>query len=285
MLEPVDRGTIRRLRGILKGPRALENLRPSGRVIASGQRDAGRALWLAQAGKNPGDKVLDAAAAGWLALGAPEDAERLYREAGDSRGLAWLYAEWILDVAAEDCKTGDPMVAEESRRNSAFAQKARSDLAATNDPELLAMTARFIEQKGHVLYSSGKIDWDYDEYQESLVARAHNLDPDLIPLPGELPKTIRIGGNVMAAKARFKPAPSYPPDARGLGIEGRVRLAVIVGLDGRVVRAAIVSGPMELQASALEAVRQWRYEPTLLNGKPVEVLTQVEINYVLGGSK
>jgi TonB family protein len=245
--------------------------------------DAGRALWLAQAEKNPGDKVVDAAAAGWLALGAPEDAERLYREAGDSQGLAWLYAEWILGVAAEDCKTSDPIIAEESRRNSAFAQKARSDLAATNDPELLAVTARFIEQKGHVLYSSRKIDWDYDEYQESLVARAHKLDPDLVPLPGELPKTVRIRANVTALKVLYQPEPVYPVFAQQKGIAGVVQLRAVVGRDGRVVKAEVMSGPVELSAAALAAVQKWRYQPMTVNGAPVEATTQVFVTFQRSG--
>jgi TonB family protein len=246
--------------------------------------DAGRALWLGQVEKNPGDKVLDAAAAGWLALGAPEDAERLYREAGDSRGLAWLYAEWILGIAAEDCKTSDPMVAEDSRRNSAFAQKTRSLLAATNDPELLATTARFIEQKGHVLYSSHKIDWDYDEYQESLVARAHKLDPDLVPLPGELPKSIRIHANANATtlKVLYQPGPVYPVFARQRGIAGVVELRVFVGKNGSVVKAEVMSGPVELRDAALAAVQKWRYRPMTVNGIPVEALTRVLVTFQLG---
>ncbi|HXN46814.1 MAG TPA: energy transducer TonB, partial [Bryobacteraceae bacterium] len=208
--------------------------------------------------------------------------ERLYRAAGDAKGLAWLYAEWILGVAAEDCKTSDPMVAEETRSNSAFAQKARSLLAATNDPELLAVTARFIEQKGHVLYSSHKIDWDYDEYQASLVARAHKLDPDLVPLPGEPPKTIRIVGNVTPLQVLYQPGPAYPVSAKQRGIAGVVELKAVVGKNGSVVHAEVTSGPVELRDAALAAVQKWRYRPMTVNGKPVEAMTRVFVNFQLG---
>ena len=95
-------------------------------------------------------------------------------------------------------------------------------------------------------------------------------------------KPMRIGGNVMQANL-ITPVvkPIYPPEAKQKRVEGTVRLEVTIDKDGHVSQIAIVSGPAELTQSATDAVRQWSYKPTLLNGEPVEVQTTVDVNYTL----
>jgi periplasmic protein TonB len=65
--------------------------------------------------------------------------------------------------------------------------------------------------------------------------------------------------------------PVYPPDARQAHLEGTVKLHVVVGADGEIQSFRTVSGPEALAQAAMLAVREWRYRPTLLNGKPVEM--------------
>jgi protein TonB len=95
------------------------------------------------------------------------------------------------------------------------------------------------------------------------------------------PQKIRIGGNVQAANLISKVNPVYPPEAKHAGTEGIVRLAVDIGPDGKVVSVNAQSGPDVLVQAAVEAVKQWTYKPTLLNGEPVEVLTTVDVNFTL----
>jgi|SRR5271165_297630 len=92
---------------------------------------------------------------------------------------------------------------------------------------------------------------------------------------------ISVGGNVQAAKIVGKVQPVYPEEARHDHIEGTVSLHVVIGKDGTVQQAALVSGHPALAQSAIDAVKQWRYQPTLLNGSPVEVDTQVNVVYSL----
>jgi TonB family protein len=92
---------------------------------------------------------------------------------------------------------------------------------------------------------------------------------------------IRVGGNVQAAMVIYNPKPLYPPAAKQARVQGVVRLNVIVGKDGTVQNLLVASGPPELAPAALEAVRQWVYKPTLLNGNPVEVSSVVDINFTL----
>ena len=95
------------------------------------------------------------------------------------------------------------------------------------------------------------------------------------------PKRITIGGNVQQAKLVRQPKPVYPPLAKQARISGVVHLAAIISKDGTIQDLKVISGHPLLIPSALEAVKQWVYQPTLLNGEPVEVSTQIDVNFTL----
>jgi len=92
---------------------------------------------------------------------------------------------------------------------------------------------------------------------------------------------IRVGGNVQRANLLHSVQPAFPPLAKAARITGVVRLNVTLGREGTVQQIEVVSGHPLLVPPAMEAVRQWVYRPTLLNGQPVEVVTQVEVNFTL----
>jgi len=96
-----------------------------------------------------------------------------------------------------------------------------------------------------------------------------------------IPDRIRIGGNVQQAKLISQPHPIYPPDAKAARIQGTVQLQATIGKDGTVQNLEVISGHPLLVPAALEAVKQWVYQTTLLNGNPVEVLTQIDVNFTL----
>lgn len=102
------------------------------------------------------------------------------------------------------------------------------------------------------------------------------------PPPKVTPSRIRQGGNVQAAKLINRVTPNYPPLARQTRIAGTVRLHAIIGKDGTVQQLTLESGHPLLVQAALDAVRQWRYQPTLLNGVPVEVDTTIDVIFSLG---
>ena len=95
------------------------------------------------------------------------------------------------------------------------------------------------------------------------------------------PTRIRVGGNVQQAKLIKQPKPVYPPLAKQARIQGTVRFTAIIGKDGTIQNLQLVSGHPLLVPSAQEAVKQWVYQPTLLNGEPVEVVTQIDVNFTL----
>lgn len=97
------------------------------------------------------------------------------------------------------------------------------------------------------------------------------------------PQRIRVGGNVQAAKVRKMVRPAYPDTAKARGVEGPVLLRAVITREGDIASLDLLNSTAdaELAAAAIEAVKQWKYETTLLNGNPVEVITQITINYTL----
>ncbi|HSH16804.1 MAG TPA: energy transducer TonB, partial [Verrucomicrobiae bacterium] len=104
---------------------------------------------------------------------------------------------------------------------------------------------------------------------------------NLPPPPPKETRRIRVGGNVQQARLINRPNPVYPPLARQARIQGTVRLQAIIAKDGSISQLEVVSGHPLLVQSALDAVRQWRYQPTLLNGEPVEVVTTIDVVFTL----
>jgi len=102
------------------------------------------------------------------------------------------------------------------------------------------------------------------------------------PPPKAMPQRIHVGGNVENAKLVRKVTPQYPSIARAAHISGTVVLHAVIAKNGTVQQLKYVSGPALLMASAMNAVREWRYEPTELNGQPVEVDTTIQVVYSLG---
>jgi TonB family protein len=92
-----------------------------------------------------------------------------------------------------------------------------------------------------------------------------------------------IGILTNGPKLVLQQRPVYPAAARQAGVSGLVRLKAVIGKDGKVRDLAVVSGPAELAAAAMEAVSKWVYQPTLVNGEPVEVTNMVDISFTVSG--
>ncbi len=105
--------------------------------------------------------------------------------------------------------------------------------------------------------------------------------PAQLPPPASGMMRIRVGGNVQAANLIKKVTPVYPPLAKQARISGTVQFTALIGADGSIQSLQLVSGHPLLVESAQEAVKQWMYKPTLLNGNAVEVITQIDVNYTL----
>jgi protein TonB len=96
------------------------------------------------------------------------------------------------------------------------------------------------------------------------------------------PTRIKQGGQVTAASIITQTHPVYPPLARQARIQGTVVLSAIIDKEGKVAQLSVVSGHPLLVQAALDAVKQWRYKPTLLNGDAVEVDTTISVTFTMG---
>jgi periplasmic protein TonB len=93
---------------------------------------------------------------------------------------------------------------------------------------------------------------------------------------------IPVGGNVQMAKLIRKVIPEYPALAKTTRISGIVHLIGTIGKDGTIRNLQLIGGHPMLARAAMDAVKQWLYEPTLLNGEPVEVIAPIEVSFTLG---
>jgi periplasmic protein TonB len=104
------------------------------------------------------------------------------------------------------------------------------------------------------------------------------VKPDVVK-PIEVP--VVVGGAVQSAKLIKQIVPAYPPTARQLRISGTVHLLGIIAKDGTIQRLQVLSGHPLLRQAALDAVSQWIYRPTILNGQAVEVEAPIDVIFTL----
>lgn len=105
------------------------------------------------------------------------------------------------------------------------------------------------------------------------------------PPPPPKPKAptgpVRVGGQVAEANLIRRVQPVYPPLAKSARVSGTVEFSAVISKEGNIENLQLVRGHPLLVNAAREAVLQWKYKPTLLNGQPVEVVTQIIVNFTL----
>jgi periplasmic protein TonB len=116
----------------------------------------------------------------------------------------------------------------------------------------------------------------------------NSLITQLIPnppaaLPTVVVQKVRVSSGVAQGLLVHEVKPQYPTLARQARIQGTVVLQAVIGKDGTVQNLHVVSGHPMLTQAAIEAVKQWRYKPYYLNGEPIEVDTQISVNFTLAG--
>jgi protein TonB len=100
-----------------------------------------------------------------------------------------------------------------------------------------------------------------------------------VPIAGR--DAVRVGGEIRPPTRVKNVQPVYPDDAKAAGVSGIVLVEITIGTRGSVVDAQVSKSIPLLDQAALDAIYQWEYEPTVLNGEPVEVLMTVTVNFTL----
>jgi protein TonB len=127
----------------------------------------------------------------------------------------------------------------------------------------------------------GQSGVELDPVLRNMLRNAEPQSPPRQSFKSAPPQRIRVGGTVSAARLIYQPKPQYPELAKMTRTEGAVEFEAVIGKEGTIEELKVVRGHPLLVKAALEAVRQWRYQPTLLDGDPVEVVTEITVNFKL----
>lgn len=170
------------------------------------------------------------------------------------------------------------------RSSSAFVGRALKgvDVLGLSDQITRELLEKLPVHEGDMLdeTSHEKIVAAVSEFDEHLLVNLMTAAPGEARLIITAPDfAIRVAA--MSAKLIKQPRPSYPPAAKEQRIQGTVRLSAVIAADGTVKHVELISGDPLLSSAAVDAVRQWVYEPTLLNGEPVDVKTEIDVNFTL----
>ncbi len=271
-------------------------------VPAANAADHGavRAAWLRAVDQFPSNSEVTLNAVRFLHREHPDEAEQLLSRAVEANpndqklgaNLGFLYAVDILGTLGERART------ELNRSRNPFVLAG----AGVALPNLFPRTPAARNPNGD--------PWAF-ELAASLMARAREIAPDNVELRGPMPlipdyrqfmnqaaaespqaaevhtdpsglhTAIRVSAEVQASKLVLKPEAVYPPEAKQARIQGSVRFDAMIGPGGDVENLTLITGHPLLIPAAIEAVRRYRYQPTLLNGVPTQVIAPVAVSFVL----
>ncbi len=122
----------------------------------------------------------------------------------------------------------------------------------------------------------------FGDGRNDAITRVLSVTPRVAPSVNP-PRTVVVSKGVIDGLLVHKVTPVYPPLARQGRIQGQVVMQAIIGRDGTIQNLQVLSGHPWLVKAAIDAVKQWRYRPYLLNNEPVDVETQITVNFTLGG--
>ncbi len=154
-----------------------------------------------------------------------------------------------------------------------------SEIAYVIDPPSIASVSPAGADRGDAIRSLLREITNGEAEQAS---RQLLLPAQPVPPPAPVaPEPIRRGGSLQQADLIHQVLPSYPPLARQARIQGVVVLEAVINKEGAIETLRVVSGHPLLNQAAIDAVKQWMYRPTLLNGEPVPVITTITVSFSL----
>lgn len=271
-------------------------------------RDRLRNVWRNHARNYPTDaKVLATASQAFLGTFDFFEAEDLILNARrlepDNRGYLGQLA--VIYMTALDPPTHIATMAQDIE---SFKRKAANELDTSSDAQLVGLAGEMLTSSQTITVTGHNPQQEAElrarlhrrnELATKYLKRAQSLDPqnprwrlsllrastephivNIVPAePGV--KRITVGGNVQQANIVQKVEPEYPPLARQARIQGTVRFTAVLATDGSVKQLTLLGGHPLLVQAAKQAVEQWRFRPTLLNGEPVEVITNIDVGFTL----
>jgi hypothetical protein len=249
-----------------------------------------RSIWLDQLAVKPADPIIVGHASYFFRLSDRETAEKLLLDAmpkvsGASGWLGELYGLAALGVTSLDYTNDMTRTTGLSLPDSGFGKHAQSELLNSSDARVVLSALATVTSAGRNLARLRSIPAGFADFCESLRSRAQmfisknvyscettSIDPNSITTH-----------SVTAGKLKKHPNPKFPADARKQHIEGELKFSALVGEDGRIKTLDFVKGPLIFYPSTRETILTWEYEPTRLDGSPVEIITTITVNFDFKG--
>jgi TonB family protein len=182
----------------------------------------------------------------------------------------------------------DKATTERADQHAAESLKAAQDAWAALDVELKAQEGKWFksydkakELAGAAKTAGDKAAADAVAGKEKAEAIAAKEAADAAAKAKAASAAVRVGGKIRPPTKTKDVTPEYPAAAQSARAEGAVIIEATIGADGKVIDAKVLRSVRMLDQAALDAVRQWEYSPTLLNGKPVPVVMTVTVNFKL----
>ena len=222
----------------------------------------------------------------FLRLSAPEEVESLLIPRLKAMHLAAsrlgeTYALAALGVTALSPETGRAVAALPELPQSAFALHAREALLKEHDIRVSMAALATLRAAGDSLTAAGRLPEGFQALCESLQQHARDLYPPDQGTCVPKPAAAGITTEVIAARIKRQPRPKYPEEAKRRGIQGRVLFTGTIGKDGKIRSLEVQEGPFLLLEPSRRVVSRWEYEPTSIDGEPVDVVTDLEVKYDL----
>ncbi len=252
-------------------------------------------LFIGQAPKKPGSAVQSVAAVPVQTphASAPPPAE-IKGAAASEKPPAVAAAAAILPPAKKDEKTSRKVDAPQTAKPAVApppvnaSVPASSDLTTPADANSAPVARAFTPPAPS---AKPTVDTTIHEAPPALSATTTAL-PTVATLPSGIapppspakasgPREVIVPAKVQASKLARTVTPAYPSLAKTARVQGTVRFRVAIGTDGQVKGLMLLAGPSPLVQAAADAIKQWRYQPTIVNGEPVEVVTDIEVAFKL----
>jgi TonB family protein len=192
------------------------------------------------------------------------------------------------DVERAEVVSGDPILARSAAdaamqwKFKPFIRSGKAVKASTKLPFDFAFSDKVEDTEAKPATDS---DAKAVRLEDAKTKPAIDNDPKVVPVEDAKTKLatvpVRVAAGVTQGLLVHRVDPVYPPEAQMVRIQGTVVLRALIGKDGRVKNLSLISGHPMLAPAAMGAVQQWRYKPYLLNGEPVEVSTEVLVNFNL----
>jgi TonB family protein len=277
----------------------------------AGDHASVRDLWMAQVAGHFSDPSVVLNALRFLSVEDKQQAEDLFirmiaerpSETQIASHLGFFYAAGL---AGADTLDGRVVAGLSDKERAAWSDHCRAQLEETLNTSVLMGASTALPNIAMRRTGGGAGFEGLVRYSEQLRSRAATLDASLRkgmprefqmfadeakhgseqPGPQTLgvpftPNQIRVAADAQSPRVRFAPPPNYPGAAMQANIQGTVRLQVVIGQDGRVTDVRPISGPPMLVQPAVDAVNTWTYEPTVVNGSKVSVVTTVDVPFTL----